>query len=178
MDKGSRLPILLLALGLIGATWADDGLLYRWTDAQGQVHFGDQPPTSDHSSAQRFAAPRYQPPEQSPKDDPYSILNQAKRLEEARQRLEQERQAERERQREYRLRERELAERQAPTAEPPASAVIAYPRPAYPYRPRFRPHQVPQPPGSLWEPDHPAYRVPAPYPAPPVYGREGMGPRR
>lgn len=44
MKLTSQAPILALALLLAAAAvQAGDGKLYRWTDAQGHVHYGDQP---------------------------------------------------------------------------------------------------------------------------------------
>lgn len=39
---GRLLPLLLLLVG----TAAQAGEIYRWTDAQGRTHYGDQPPAS------------------------------------------------------------------------------------------------------------------------------------
>ncbi len=42
MHPGRLLPLFLLLLG----TAAQAAEIYRWTDAQGRTHYGDQPPAS------------------------------------------------------------------------------------------------------------------------------------
>lgn len=42
MHPGRLLPLFLILLG----SAAQAGEIYRWTDAQGRTHYGDQPPAS------------------------------------------------------------------------------------------------------------------------------------
>jgi hypothetical protein len=159
-----RLFALTLALANIPVASAD--MLYRWTDGQGQPHISDHPPPGDVGPTEQFHAPSYAAPDLPAADDPYSILNQAKRLEESRLRLTRERQEKQQRDREYELRRRELEARAAAQAAPASPPVYAYRRPIYPRPPTHRPPRPDKPgrPWTLWEPEHPAYR---PYPRPP-----------
>ncbi len=147
--------------------FADPQPLYRWTDSEGSVHFTDQPPPGHAKAAEALVVPSYTAPALAPADDPYSILNQSKRMEAARKDLERERRERRERDREYALRQRELEAREQALRAPPTDSapVYAYPRPVHP-RPPGRPgagwpDHRPTPP-TLWPPEHPAYRPPRP----------------
>lgn len=81
---------LLLATGVLTAFTAVAQPVYRWTDASGEVHFSDRPPAGavQHPLEQVEVAPLPAAPQT---DDYYSVVNQARRMEE--QRLERERQA-------------------------------------------------------------------------------------
>lgn len=147
---------------------ADD--VYRWVDAQGQMHLSDRPPEAG-VKPEVLTTPRYVEPRLSPREDPYSIFNQARRLEEQRRALMRERQkAEREK-REYELQRRRLEA--VDNAIPPQSQVaprivgsrpiVVVPRPILPY-------QFPQRRG-LWQDEHPVYspqrpRYPQAWPRP------------
>lgn len=144
--------------------------LFRWVDPQGRPHFSDRPPPDAAQTPEEIAVPRFIEPELSAAEDPYSILNQTKRLEEARRERERERAEAQRRAREDELQRRQLeAWRNAPPAQDVAAPQIVYgfprryppPRPNWPYH-----YRRPGPP-SLWEPDHPAYRPPPPRPLPP-----------
>ena len=175
---------LLLILALAGLSCgAHADTLYRWTDSDGQPHYGDRPPPAGAAEVEQLQLPSYSPPDPPVQDDPYSILNQVERLEAYRQNLNRERQAREQQeqaQREYELRKRELEARQQSQQDMVDAPVYGYPIPVYPGRPVHRPNwpfDYPRPPG-LWKPDHPAYRPPgyqrppggaphsAPYPAP------------
>ena len=90
-------------------------------DSEGRLYLGDRPPPGDVQQAEQLRMPSYAAPSQSAEEDPYSILNQLKRLEAYRQNLARERQEKERAEREYYLRKRELeARREAP---PPPVAV-------------------------------------------------------
>lgn len=156
-------PMVVVVLGCSPAANADT--LYRWVDEQGRLHLSDQPPADDPQSADELAMPSYATPERPAEEDPYSILNQLKRLEESGRRLTRERWEKQQRERELYLRQRELEARERAQQPADRTSVYLYPRPRYALPPARRPgwhgHR-PRPP-SLWEPDHPAYR---PYPPP------------
>lgn len=167
--------ILMATLLAVAATASAQDALYRWTDAQGQLHFSDQPPPTDGQPHEQLPLPSYTEPALSPDQAPYSILNQARRLEAARRQMQRERLEQQQRDREFALRRRALeAQHEQPMPTPPAVHVV--PRPPRPpvHVPGYRPPVGP--PGSgLWQPDHPAYRpYPRPHPAPrPRAGRIG-----
>ena len=102
-------------------------------------------------------APLVTPPEQ----DPYSILNQTKRLQAQREALERTRRERRDKEREHRLRQREIELREQAQQMPSAPPVVVYqkrhhrPLPVHP--PRWPEYRRPNP--GLWPPpDHPAFR--------------------
>ncbi|MGB5450687.1 MAG: DUF4124 domain-containing protein [Sedimenticolaceae bacterium] len=151
--------------------------LYRWTDSEGQLHYGDRPPLTSAEQVEQLHMPAYSPPNPPVQEDPYSILNQVERLEAYRQNLNRERQEREQAQREYNLRKLELEARQEAQQAPMDTRAYGYPRPVYPRPPIHGPDwpfDYPRPPG-LWKPDHPAFRPPG-YPRPPVavpYGSRG-----
>ncbi len=161
MSCHSRLPVAALSfLLLTGSVAAGANGLYRWLDEQGQPHFSDRPPT-DGQAAEQLRRPSFAPPRVSPDQDPYSILNQAKRLEARREAIELARRERLASEREYRLRQRQIELQQQAMRTPPATS------PAVVYRqPRHRPlpahrrhwHGYRRPNYGLWKPDHPAYR--------------------
>lgn len=51
----------LLALGVSAMAMADDPQLYRWTDAQGTVHYSDQPPSTPAADLVTSAIPSFPP---------------------------------------------------------------------------------------------------------------------
>lgn len=165
--------VVLLAFGHLPSAAADS--LYRWVDDYGRLHLSDQPPPNDTQSAEELALPSYVSPTLPADRDPYSILNQLKRLEESRRQLAQERWERRQRERELHLRERELAARAADRQPPERTPVYLVPRR------HFRPPHTRLPdwrtdrrrPPSLWEPDHPVYR---PYPPPRPVAPHGSSP--
>lgn len=61
----ARATGVILALSLMAAFAAEAGTVYRWTDAQGRVHFGDEPPPGSNRgervSLPDSAAPRSAP---------------------------------------------------------------------------------------------------------------------
>ena len=161
----------LAALLLIGAALtAQAETLYRWVDGAGQLHFSDTPPPEDATRAEELRTPAFTPPSMTPAEDPYSILNQVRRLEAQREQLARERLARQELQQQYELRRRELeGYPQAVDNIRVWGSVYAYPRPPFAGHPGHRPDRPGHRPGapSLWQPDHPAFR---PY-APPLQHR-------
>ncbi len=148
---------LVLSIGVPTVTQADG--LYRWFDNEGQLHFSDRPPVGDYE-ADRLQVPSFVPPVVSPEQDPYSILNQTRRLQEQREAIARERRERLEKEREYRLRQREIELQQQAQQAPAPPTVVVYPRrhyrplPVHP--PRWPGYQRPN--FGLWKPDHPAYR--------------------
>jgi len=79
MHRGKYLSaplILTMALWCQPATSAD---IYRWIDEEGVVHFSDTRP-SDDADVQTLQVNASNPPGYDPAEDPYSIANQAKRM--------------------------------------------------------------------------------------------------
>jgi hypothetical protein len=155
----------MLALGL--SAWASE--LYRWTDADGQVHFSDRPPAAGtYDEVRHLPAPRFADPGIPP--GRYSVIEQWERLRDERLAREQERREYAKQARELSLREREVAasERAADNgAAPPTVVSPVWIGPRYPGRPH-RPHPPPHhPPGQpkpdigMWKRDHPAFRPPS-----------------
>lgn len=167
--------ILLGALLAIGPMQhLDAGTLFRWTDSDGRMHFGDRAPPADVDQVEKLELPVFAAPSLPPDQDPYSILNQLDRLQTNRQNLERQRQERAWQEREYYLRKRELQALEQAADRPSSGPVYGYQRPVYPGYPIHRPglpgHRPgrpgQRPPGrpELWpQPDHPAFR-PSPYP--------------
>ena len=93
--------------------------IFRWTDENGVVHFSDTRP-GDDKEVQELYISESNPPDYDPQSDPYSILNQAKRVNETWTELEQQREERRETTEQY-------AERQ------PSRFIILDNRYRYPY---------------------------------------------
>ena len=130
--------LLLAPLLLSQAAWCE---VYRWTDENGQVQFGDRPPTESAADAEPVELSL--PPADPEVTDAYSIQNQLERMEQARA-------------------EREAARPEPPPpapepAPPPApNEVRTYWGPGY-YWPPPRPHPpihppLPHPPGPHPQP--------------------------
>jgi len=169
MRHGCRHLWLLLVLLAAHASSAQAESVYRWTDSEGRLHYGDRPPPSDAEQAEQLRMPSFAPPSPPVEEDPYSILNQVERLETSRRNLVRERREKQREDREYKLRMRELEARRAASQYPVVGPRYAVPGPVYPVPPVHRPGLPgyrPRPPG-IWEPDHPAYRPPM-HPHPPV----------
>ncbi len=47
--RGLLLGLVVVLVGLLATNNAAAGNVYRWVDAQGKVHFGDRPATTDHA---------------------------------------------------------------------------------------------------------------------------------
>lgn len=179
--QGLRLLLLtaLLATGPVTPACADS--LFRWTDSEGRLHFGDRPPATDEGDVEELSMPTFAAPELPADQDPYSILNQLGRLEDNRRDLERERRERAWQEQEYYLRKRELEAREQAAEYPSGGSSWGYLRPIRPRPPVHRPGrpghrpgrpelQPPRRPPGLWEPDHPAYwpRPPLVRPRPPV----------
>ena len=163
--------LLILSTGGF-ATQPSADALYRWTDNEGRVHFGDRPPPADFHDLEDLGMPSFAPPAQPPDQDPYSIMNQLGRLQQNRQEIERERRERAWREREYYLRQRELEARERAAESAESGGVSGflwpvYPRvpghwPGRPGRPGYRPPHRP----GLWpQPDNPVYRPPHQPPA-------------
>lgn len=164
--SSARITVRLAVLALLFSSnpaLADDegGLLYKWEDAQGQVHYSDRPPAGPVGTpagiVESYARPRQAPAAPSPEGNYYSVENQARRLEQAR--------LERERARAAKERERQEAELRAAKLEalrnPPPPPVIEpqiigipvltapFPDPWGPFArpPSHRPDRPSRPPG-------------------------------
>jgi len=161
MRRRHMVGLLMVALAFSHPGTAAE--LYRWTDADGRVHFSDRPPPAAEVPAEveRLPTPRFADPGIPPGH--YSVTEQWQRLQ-AERLIRQREQWERNREaRELTLREREVAaaERAAEELAAPSNvsgAVWVGPRrPWYGHRPGR-----PQPHTGLWKPDHPAFRPPPP----------------
>lgn len=154
--------VALLMVSLSAPVCADQ--LYRWIDADGQVHFSDRAPAqATPSPVEQLPRPTYADPGISPEH--YAITQQWQRLHEERLARERARRESDYQTRELALREREIeaAERAAePSAVQPSWGVPVWtvPRRHLPHR---RPDKWPyhRPNTGLWKPDHPAYRPPS-----------------
>lgn len=161
--------VALLAIGQLPQ--ADAGSLFRWTDSEGRMHFGDRPPPGDVGQVDELDMPVFAAPGLPADEDPYSILNQLGRLEANRQNLERERRERAWQEREYYLRKRELEALEQAADRSASGPVYGYSRPFYPGRPIHRPGRPGHRPGwpdqrapsridRWYQPDHPAYRAP------------------
>ena len=155
--------MVLVAVGQLPQAHANT--LFRWTDSEGRIHFGDRPPPADVEQVEELSVPSFAAPSLPADEDPYSILNQLGRLQAYRQNLERERRERARQEREYYLRKRELEAREQAAESSAGGPVYGYLRPVYPRRPIHRPGGPGYRPGrpGPWEPVHPAYR-PHPYP--------------
>jgi len=174
--RGTR-GLWLVALMLVACA-AQAGALYRWTDSEGRMHFGDRPPPANAGDVEQLDMPAFSGPERPADEDPYSILNQLGRLQESRELQERARLERAWADREYYLRQRELdlREQEAAASEPGSISGYVAPR-YYPWRPNHRPgrpghhpgrpgHRPPNRLPGFGGPDHPAYRPRPPYVAP------------
>lgn len=59
--------------------------VYRWTGSDGTVHFSDTPPPADKSG--ESIEMQQSPATSNTGDDPYSIMNQSKRMDESRRQI-------------------------------------------------------------------------------------------
>lgn len=163
---------LLMALLIAPFPYVQADSLYRWTDSEGNLHYGDRPPAGEAAQAEQLSMPSFAQPARSAEEDPYSILNQVERLETSRQNLMRERREKRREEREYDLRRRELEARKQALQPPENRRAYGYGgiwRPVIPRPPIHGPGwpgHHPRSPG-LWQPDHPAFRPPM-HPRPPI----------
>ena len=159
--------LLILSMSGLSAQPSAEAL-YRWTDSEGRVHFGDRPPPADFRDLEELGMPRFASPEQPPDQDPYSIMNQLGRLQENRREAERERRESAWLEREYLLRQRELEAQERAAESAQSSGGSGFLWPVYPRVPGHWPGHRPGRPGhlpsrrpGLWpHPDHPAYRPP------------------
>ena len=97
MNGEKNLLAMTLSLILMVGT-ADAAEIYQWVDEEGVTHFSDTPPDNG-TAAESLHVNSTNPPGYDPETDPYSIANQAKRMNEKWSELaeEKERRAERRR---------------------------------------------------------------------------------
>ncbi|WP_200376194.1 DUF4124 domain-containing protein [Thiocystis violacea] len=135
-----------LLLGIGSDALASESL-YRWVDGQGQVNFSDQPPPTSTGPVEVQTLPAV-PAAKTPADDRYSVVNQARRMEEERLQREQVRRDAEQRSLEARRQllaieaERAKAEAENTTRE----RYFVHPIPRHPRPPRS-PGFEPRPPG-------------------------------
>lgn len=80
-----RIVTAILCLGLVGAGLSQRAAaaeIYRWIDADGAVHYSDEKPRNDESFT-TINVPDSRPSDYDPLEDPYSIHNQARRINES-----------------------------------------------------------------------------------------------
>ncbi len=123
-----RILKLLPAILLLAPTAPAAGPVYQWTDAEGVTHFSEVPPVIAGPEVTRFELEP--PPPASMADDYYSVINQARRMEQRRLQAAD-------------LRIRQLqAQAEADRARAAASAPAPEPEQSTPdviYLPRWRP---------------------------------------
>ena len=165
MSKAGITGLMVLALQLASAQapGQEGRTLYKWEDAQGQVHYSDQPPADPTSSVQTHALPPGSPGGSDGDPDEYSVERQARRMEEDRR----EREAARlEQERKRAQAQRDAAELEA-ARERESQAADAADDDGYPgYVMPWRPIRPPRP---------PLQRPPRPTPAPLPGGGLGTG---
>lgn len=94
MRKFSMLPgsaLLGLCLMMTHPANVSAKQIYQWIDQDGEAHFSDSPPPAEYNAITIELEPT--PPSTSPAEDEYSILNQAKRMQESRDAIEARKQA-------------------------------------------------------------------------------------
>jgi hypothetical protein len=166
MRRRHHSPAVVLVAALTVSLPASGGELYRWTDAEGRVHFSDRAPASEvPAEVERLPTPRFADPGIPPGH--FSVTEQWERLQAERLVRQREQWARNREARELTLREREVAaaERAAEQFSEPSTVSgavwVAPRRPWHRHRPGHRPGR-PVPYSGLWKPDHPAYRPPPP----------------
>jgi hypothetical protein len=158
--------LLLVVSGPFVPGSASAAELFRWTDAEGRVNFGDRPPVAAGvEEVEQLPRPQFVDP--GIPEGRYSVTEQWQRMQAERLARERE-QSERSRQaRELALREREVAASERAAENVSATGSVASPvwvvpgRPHRPVRPPHRPGHTPPPNYGLWKPDHPAFRPPS-----------------
>jgi hypothetical protein len=129
---GNRLPLLIVGAFLCGESHADE--VFHWVDDNGVMHFSQWAP-DDVENIATLAIQKTNPPDYSPQEDPYSIRNQAQRINETWAALEALREKRREKDRDE--------NRQATQYRPPADVDYRYVTPLVYYRPVHRPDNRP-----------------------------------
>ena len=137
-----KLPVTVLIPVLISLCFqgANAATVYKWTDADGVVHFSDVPPDqSEIEEYREIPIASYDDPDADP--DKYSIINQVSRMEERRRLLAEHRLAEKQLQ----LEARRLAQQEAASYNYPSYSYSDY-QPYYVYsiprRPYFSPRGI------------------------------------
>ncbi len=167
-DRAARrrfaLTGLALTLGCLVTGAGSGAEVYRWTDPNGVVHFGDHPPADPAAGdIQPVPLASFGSGPHDPRDEYFSVVNQARRMTEQRiqeekawrERLEAQATLERER------RASEIVQQSEPPA-PPEPYIITHPG-VHPWRWPFPYTDFAEHPGG-----HPAY---SPYWTPLPWGR-------
>lgn len=152
--------LMALALLLAAAhSMPQAGELYKWRDAQGQVHYSDKAPADPASPVETQVLPSQEPREQGPDADYYSVENQARRLEADRLQREAERRDQETQRRAEQAQAAEMeANRDRAAAEADAWEYDDYPAYSRPFRPIVPP--------AVRPPHSPIQRPPRPRPVP------------
>lgn len=79
MRNGKHLSAAILIIGTFVSLHARATDIYRWVDDEGIVHFSDTRP-GDDSGVRTLQVHSSNPPGYDPSEDPYSVANQAKRV--------------------------------------------------------------------------------------------------
>jgi len=171
---GFRFIVFCTAMVMLPMAPAGAEVVYRWVDDEGRPHLSDQPPPADARQAEQLPTPAFTEPAVRADEDPYSILNQLKRLEDSRRQTERERMLRRQLEREYELRRRALDARRDDEAGD--DGVRGFVVPFFHRPPHHRPPPGHHPgPPTLWPPDHPAFRPPMRPRPPRPHPRPGGG---
>ena len=99
MRKNYKLLFSIYFLAIISTDPGHASDIFTWTDEDGVVHFSDSRPASLDDVATLHISDR-NPPDYDPENDPYSIRNQAKRINETWTELEKAREEREEKRRE------------------------------------------------------------------------------
>ncbi|MBT8078809.1 MAG: DUF4124 domain-containing protein [Gammaproteobacteria bacterium] len=97
--------------------------VFRWTDADGVVHYSDEKPAADDAQVTHFTITRSNPLDYDPAGDEYSIRNQAARTNEYYRKIEERREE----------RAKKRAEAAALAAQPPQQFTRIYDAPVRSY---------------------------------------------
>lgn len=132
--------ILTLCLPCVNASHAAD--VFTWQDDNGVTHYSQWAPEDDETAASKLIVNANNPPGYDPAEDPYSIRNQASRVNAVWKSVEERKETRRKRKQDE-MRRSQRAEPYSPTTD---DAFVYYSRPYYrpPQRPGhgpgFRPH--------------------------------------
>lgn len=132
--------VLILLFACLASPAATAAEVFTWKDDQGVTHYSQWAPddVSIVSNLSTLVVNADNSPGYRPEEDPYSIANQAKRMNETWKVLEERKEA--------RQKEKQAAQQKAASAMPPSYERNEYYAPPWYYRPVFRPGHRPRPP--------------------------------